>query len=89
MPGESEIIVGQERLLDLTASLVGRTFVLCDEVLSMAGIKPSAIDAVFLSGGASQLPMIHSGVMRYFEIHPRTTLDPMEVVGVGASLWEP
>jgi hypothetical protein len=35
------------------------------------------------------MPMVRRAVMRYFEKGPRATLDPMEVVGIGASLWQP
>jgi molecular chaperone DnaK len=84
--GESTIMIGKERLADLADFLVRRTFVLCDEVLSLANIKASEIDAVFLAGGTTQLPMVREAVSQYFDKQPRSEYDPMEVVGIGASL---
>jgi molecular chaperone DnaK (HSP70) len=84
--GASTVTLNQERLRVLCDSLVRRTFIICDEVLAMAGIKVSDLDAVFLAGGSTQLPMVRDGVAQYFGKAPRCEFDPMEVVGIGASL---
>jgi len=44
------------------------------------------MDAVFLAGGATQLPMVQQAVTQYFSRTPRAAYDPMEVVGIGASV---
>ena len=69
----------------MSLDLVRRTFVVCDEVLGKADIKARDIDAVFLAGGTTQLPMIRHGVEAYFGRTPQSGFDPMEVVAIGAS----
>jgi molecular chaperone DnaK len=70
----------------LCMALIYRSFVVCDAVLADAGTDPSQIDAVFMAGGTTLLPMVHQAVEKYFGKPPRTDIDPVEVVSIGASL---
>jgi molecular chaperone DnaK len=83
---ESCIDLADTMLADLCMDLVKRTFVICDAVLNQAGTRAQDIDAVFLAGGATQLPTVQSAVKQYFGRTPRCSYDPMEVVGIGASV---
>jgi molecular chaperone DnaK (HSP70) len=78
------IAVDRSILARLTLDLVRRTFVVCDAVLREAGLRAAALDGVFLAGGTTLLPLVRKAVSQYFSRTPRTALDPMEVVGVGA-----
>jgi len=80
------ISIDQSKLSELCTELVRRSFSVCDAALHTAGVRHSDIDAVFLAGGASQLPMIRAGIAKYFGTVPRIDFDPMEVVSIGASL---
>ncbi len=80
------ITLDRARLELLTHELIGRTFALCDEVLRGGGLRAQDIDAVFMSGGSTLLPVVRDGVARYFDKLPRCDYDPMEVVAIGASL---
>lgn len=73
-------------LAELSQDLVRRTFVACDEALRKADLSPRDVDAVFLAGGTTLLPMVQEGVETYFGHAPRLELDPTEVVAIGASL---
>jgi molecular chaperone DnaK len=70
----------------LSRELVGGTFVICDQVLGEARMTVRDVDAVFLSGGTTLLPIVREGVKRYFGKEPHENLNPMEVVALGASL---
>ena len=52
-----------------------------------AGVTTRDIDAVFMSGGTTQLPIVREGVARDFGKEPRCEVNPMEVVAIGASLF--
>jgi len=78
--------LGRDKLAELCLDLVRKSFLLCDEALSTAGIKAGDVEMVVLAGGTSMLPMIREGVMQYFGKEPLHHLDPMEVVATGASL---
>ncbi len=73
-------------LEQLCLALVYRSFVVCDAVLADAGTDRSQIDAVFLAGGTTLLPMVSSAVENYFGRRPRADIDPVEVVSIGAGL---
>ena len=70
----------------LTLDLVRRTFSMCDEVLAQAGLKARDMEAIFLAGGSTRLPGLNAYIESYFGKRPRSDLDPMQVVGLGASL---
>jgi molecular chaperone DnaK len=70
----------------LTSHLIRRTFNVCDEVLSSAGLKVKDIQAVFLAGGTTLLSGVRETVTQYFGRKLRFELDPMHVVSLGASI---
>ena len=64
-----------------------RAFLACDEAMYKAGLKPSDINQVLLSGGACYMPMIQSGAARYFGRTPTLLDSPDRAVAVGAALY--
>ena len=80
------IPITRQEVQQLTLDLVRSTFVACDEVLAQARLKARDMQAVFLAGGTTRLPGLVGYVESYFGKRPRSDLDPMEVVGLGASL---
>jgi molecular chaperone DnaK len=84
--GTQRISVTREVFEQLSRDFVARTFAVCDEVLRNASLTVRDIDAVFMSGGCTLLPMVREGVSRYFGKTPRSEINPLEVVAIGASL---
>jgi molecular chaperone DnaK len=80
------ISVTREEVQQLTLDLVRRTFSMCDEVLAQAGLKARDMEAVFLAGGSTRLPGLRGYMEQYFGKRPRSDMDPMQVVSLGASL---
>jgi molecular chaperone DnaK len=70
----------------LSAGLIKRTFVVCDQLLANAGLTVRDIQAVFLAGGATLLPGVRDTAAEYFGKKLRFELDPMHVVALGASI---
>jgi molecular chaperone DnaK len=70
----------------LALALIQRTFVVCDELLHRTGLRASDIDEVFLAGGSTQMELVRTSLEQYFGRDPRCDYDPMEVIGIGASL---
>jgi molecular chaperone DnaK len=66
--------------------LVQRSFGICDEVLRNVGLKARDIQAVFLAGGSTKLPMLANMVSAYFGRRVRSDLNPEHVVAIGASM---
>jgi len=83
---DGSVVLTQELLNQLCQKLVRRSFIACDDVLRSAGIAPPDIDAVFLAGGTSLLPVIQNGVEAYFGRAGLIEFDPTEVVALGAGI---
>ncbi len=73
-------------LWSLTEPMVRQSFGICDEALANAGVKSREVEAVFLAGGSSLLHGLADYVGKYFDKRPRRDIDPMHVVGLGASI---
>lgn len=70
----------------LIAPVIERTLTVCKRVLRDAKIKISQIDAVVLVGGSTRSPAIQNAVANFFEQTPLCSLDPDQVVALGAAI---
>jgi molecular chaperone DnaK len=71
---------------DLAADLVDRTFAICDEAFALAQIPINEIDEVALVGGSTRMPLVRESVRSYFARAPLATINPDEVVALGAAI---
>ena len=72
-----------EQLID---DLVQRSIEPCKKCLADAGLKPSDIDEVVLVGGSTRVPIIQKTVKDLFGKEPNRSVNPDEVVAVGAAV---
>lgn len=70
----------------LSDSLVERTLGPCKEALKDAGLSKSDIDEIILVGGSTRIPKIQEAVEKFFGKKPNKSVNPDEVVAVGASI---
>lgn len=70
----------------MTESLVKRSIEPCRKALEDAGLKPSEIDEVVLVGGSTRIPAIQKAVKDFFGKEPNRTVNPDEVVAIGAAV---
>lgn len=70
----------------LADSLVQRTLEPCRLALRDAGYKTSDIDEVILVGGSTRIPKIQEVVERFFGKKPNRSVNPDEVVAIGAGI---
>ena len=66
--------------------LVQRTIEPCRPALRDAGLSASQIDEVILVGGSTRIPAIQRVVEQFFGKAPNKSVNPDEVVAVGASI---
>jgi molecular chaperone DnaK (HSP70) len=85
-PKLSRVVLDRALLESAAVPLIRTTFGICDEVLSAASLHARDIQAVFLAGGSTRLPMLHDMVTGYFGRKLRNDLNPEHVVALGASL---
>jgi len=58
----------------------------CKQALADAGLSPSQIDEVVLVGGSTRIPRVQAIVKEIFAKEPNKTVNPDEVVAVGAAV---
>jgi len=70
----------------LTADLVERSLGPCKKALADAKLGASEIQEVLLVGGSTRIPAVQEAVERFFGKKPNRSLNPDEVVAIGASI---
>lgn len=70
----------------LADTLIQRTLEPCQKALKDAGMTSSDIDEVILVGGSTRIPKIQEVVEKFFGKKPNKSVNPDEVVAVGAAI---
>jgi len=70
----------------LADDLVKRTLKPCEDAMKDAGLNKSQIDEVILVGGSTRIPRIQQAVEEFFGKKPNKSVNPDEVVAVGAAI---
>lgn len=70
----------------LADSLIQRTIEPCKSALKNAGLSPNDINEVILVGGSTRIPAIQSAVEKFFGKAPNKSVNPDEVVALGAAI---
>ena len=85
-PKHMLIKLSRAKLEQLVADLVDRTIEPCRKALGDAGLSTSQIDEVILVGGMTRMPLVQKKVSEFFGKEPNRSLNPDEVVAVGAAI---
>ncbi len=78
--------LNRAKLESLVGDLVEKTLEPCRQALADAGLKASEINEVLLVGGMTRMPLVQQTVERFFSKKPNMTLNPDEVVALGAAI---
>jgi len=70
----------------LTHDLVERSIGPVKKAMADAGLKPSDVDEVVLVGGSTRIPAVQKAVKDYFGKEPNRSVNPDEVVALGAAI---
>jgi len=74
------------KLEQLVGDLVEKSMGPVEQALKDAKLQPSAIDEVVLVGGQTRMPLVQEHVRKFFNKEPNKTVNPDEVVSVGAAI---
>jgi molecular chaperone DnaK len=85
-PKHLALTLTRSKLESLTAHLVERTKEPCLKALKDAGMTPDKIDEVLLVGGMIRMPAVQEMVRSIFKKEPNKSVNPDEVVAVGAAI---
>ena len=70
----------------LIAPIVQRTIMACQQALQDAHLDKSSIDAVVMVGGSTRVPLVYNTVSEFFGKEANNSLNPDEVVALGAAI---
>ncbi|MDA1266594.1 MAG: molecular chaperone DnaK [Planctomycetota bacterium] len=85
-PKHLQMAITRAQFEGLILPLVERTIVPCKNALKDAGLDPSAIDEVLMVGGSTRVPLVHEKVKAFFGKEPNKSVNPDEVVALGAAI---
>jgi molecular chaperone DnaK len=74
------------RFEQMVDDILQRTMEPCKKAMADAGVTPQNIDEVVLVGGSTRIPKVQQLVKNMFGKEPNRTVNPDEVVAVGAAI---
>lgn len=86
VPKHLVIKLSRSKFEQMTDGLVQRTLEPCRKALKDAGLKPADIDEIILVGGSTRIPRIQDEVEKFFGKKPNRSVNPDEVVAIGAAV---
>ncbi|PDW02200.1 molecular chaperone DnaK [Candidatus Viridilinea mediisalina] len=85
-PKHLNMTFSRAKLEQLTSDLIERSMGPVRQALSDASLKPNQINEVIMVGGQTRMPAIQEAVRKFFGKEPNKTVNPDEVVAVGAAI---
>lgn len=85
-PKHLQLKLSRSKFEQLAEDLVERSLEPCRKALKDAGLNPGDVDEVVLVGGSTRIPKIQEAVKGFFGKEPNKTVNPDEVVAVGAAI---
>ena len=85
-PKHLNLKLTRSKFEQMCEELVQRSLEPCKKALSDASLSASQIDEVVLVGGSTRIPAIQKSVIEFFGKEPNRTVNPDEVVALGAAI---
>ena len=86
VPKHLVVKLSRSKFEQLADDLVQRTLKPCELALKDAGLSKNEIDEVILVGGSTRIPRIQQAVEEFFSKKPNKSVNPDEVVAIGAAI---
>ena len=78
--------ISRAKFESLIAKHIDKTIACCKSALKNAGVKITDIDEVILVGGSTRVPAVQEAVEKHFNKKPNKSVNPDEVVAIGAAI---
>ncbi len=85
-PRHMNVKLTRARFQEMVADILDRSIEPCKRAISDASVTPQQIDEVVLVGGSTRIPKVQEIVRTLFGKEPNKTVNPDEVVAVGAAV---
>ncbi len=81
-----EISISREKFDAIIKPIVEKTITACKNALKDAGLKKKDVDEIVMVGGSTRVPLVKEMVSAFFEKKLNDSVDPDEVVALGAAI---
>lgn len=78
--------ITRSRFEDLIRPLIEKTLRICEQALVDAQVNKSDLKGIVLVGGSTRVPLVKTMVQEFFNQQPLCTINPDQVVALGAAL---
>jgi molecular chaperone DnaK len=85
-PKNLDITLTRATLENIARSFVERSIKITEQVLKDSGFSKSEINEIVMVGGQTRMPMIVEAVKKVFDKEPNRSVNPDEVVALGAAV---
>ena len=85
-PKHLNVNLTRAKFEQLIATIVNKTIEPCRSVMKSAGVTSNDINEVVLVGGSTRIPLVQERVKAFFDKEPNKSVNPDEVVAVGAAV---
>ena len=85
-PKHMNLNLTRAKFEQLVGDIISKTIAPCRDVLQAAGVTTSEINEVVLVGGSTRIPLVQAKVKEFFQREPNRSVNPDEVVAVGAAV---
>lgn len=85
-PKHLNLSLARSKFEQLIGQIVEKTLEPCRKVMQDAGVKNNDIQEILLVGGSTRIPLVQQKVKEFFGKDPNKTVNPDEVVAVGAAV---
>ncbi len=85
-PKHLQIKLTRARFEQMVDDILQRSVGPCKQAIADAGVSPAQIDEVVMVGGSTRIPKVHEIVRNLFGKEPNRSVNPDEVVAVGAAV---
>jgi molecular chaperone HscA len=79
-------VLTKKKFEELIQPILNRTITCCNNALKDSGLKKSEINEVIMVGGSTKTPLVKKMVSEYFNRQVNDTVNPDEVVALGAAI---
>ena len=78
--------ISKDVFSELISKLVQKTLMTCKRALRDAKVTTEMVDEIVLVGGSTRVPYVRDQVAQFFKKSPLTSIDPDQVVALGAAI---
>lgn len=85
-PKHLDMTISRTKFEQLIEGLLRRSIIPCEHALRDAKLSAGEVDEVILVGGSTRVPAVYEAVKKFFNKEPNRTVNPDEVVSMGAAI---